>query len=61
MVKGKHKTISNRTQNMWASSELSSCNTASHENTNRPENQKSTLKSYLMKIIESLRRISITH
>jgi hypothetical protein len=33
MVKGKHKTISNRSQNMWASSEHSSLTTASTEYT----------------------------
>ena len=55
MVKGKHKTISNRSQNMWASSEPSSPTTASPEYTNTPENQESVLKSYLMKIIESFK------
>jgi hypothetical protein len=49
MVKGKHKTISNRSQNMWT---LSEPITASPEYTNTPENQESVLKSYLMKIIE---------
>ena len=55
MVKGKHKTISNRSQNMWASSEPSSPTTASPEYTNTPENQEADLKSYLMKIIESFK------
>jgi hypothetical protein len=49
MAKGKHKTISNRSQNTWES----------HHNipeyTNRPENQESVLKSYFMKIIESFK------
>jgi hypothetical protein len=53
MAKGKHKTISNRNQNTWASSEPSSPTTASPEYTNTPENQVSLLKFYLMKIIES--------
>jgi hypothetical protein len=52
MVKGKCKTTSNRSQNMWASSEPCSPNTAISEYTNTPENQESALKSYLMKIIE---------
>ena len=51
MVKGKHKTISNRSQNIWASSEPSSPTTASPEYNNTPENQEAVLKSYLMKII----------
>ena len=55
MVKGKHKTISNRSQNSWASSEPSSFTTAIPECTNTPENQESVQKSYLMKIIESFK------
>ena len=55
MVKGKVKTVSNRSQNTWASSEPSSPTTASPEYTNRPENQESVLKSYFMKIIESFK------
>jgi hypothetical protein len=61
MEKGKCKTITNRSQNMWVSSEPSSPTTASPEYTNTPENQESVLKFYLMKIIESFREISITH
>jgi hypothetical protein len=49
MVKGKCKTISNRSQNMWASPEPSSP-------TNIPQNQESVLKSYLIKIIESFKK-----
>jgi hypothetical protein len=52
MAKGKCKTINNRSQNTWASSENSSTNMASPEYTNTPENQEFVLKSYLMKIIE---------
>jgi hypothetical protein len=55
MAKGKQKTISKRSQNMWASSEPSSPITASSEYTITPENQKSVLKFYLMKIIESFK------
>ena len=55
MVKGKVKTVSNRSQNTWASSEPSSPTTASPEYTNRPEKQESVLKSYLMNKIESFK------
>jgi hypothetical protein len=55
MEKGKGKTISNRSQNTWASSEPSSPIKASPEYTNTPENQKSVLKSYSMMIIESFK------
>jgi hypothetical protein len=55
MVKGKHKTKNNRSQNKCASSEPSSPNTAHPEYTNTCENQESVLKSYLMKIIEFFR------
>jgi hypothetical protein len=51
MVRGKCKTIGNRSQYMWASSKPSSPTTASPEYTNTPETQKADLKSYLMKII----------
>jgi hypothetical protein len=55
MVKGKHKNISNRSQNMWKSSDPSFPTTASPEYTNTPENQESVLKSYLMKVVESFK------
>jgi hypothetical protein len=55
MVKGKLKTISNRSQNTWASPEPSSQTTTSPEYTNIPESKKSVLKCYLMKIIESFK------
>ena len=54
MARDKHKTISNRSQNTWASSERSSP-TASPEYINTPENQEADPKSYLMKIIESFK------
>ena len=54
MTKDKHKTISNRRENMCASSELSSSTTASPEYTNTPEKQESVLKSF-MKIIVSFK------
>jgi archaellum component FlaC len=56
MAKGKHKNISNRSQNMWASSETISPTTAIPEYTNTLENQESLLKSYLMKIIEPFKK-----
>jgi hypothetical protein len=55
MAKGKHKTISNRSKNMWASSKPSSPTTASPEYTNTPENQESVRKTYLMKIVKSFK------
>ena len=53
MVRGKCKTMSNRSQYMWALSKLSSSTTISTVYTNKIENQEADLKSYLMKIIES--------
>jgi hypothetical protein len=55
MVKGKGTTISNRNQNIWASSEIGFPTTASLGYTNTPENQESVLKYYLVKIIESFK------
>jgi methyl-accepting chemotaxis protein len=55
MVKSKGKTIRNRNQNTWASSESSSPTTTSPGYTKTPENQESVLKSFLMKIIESFK------
>jgi hypothetical protein len=55
MVRGKHKTVSNRSQYPWASSEHGSPTTASPEYTNTPENEEGDLKSYLVEIIESFK------
>jgi hypothetical protein len=55
MAKHKHKTISNRNQNMWASSGHSSPTTTSPEYTNTPENQEYVLKFYVVKILESFK------
>ena len=55
MAKGRHKSISNRSQYTWASSEPSSPTTASTEYNNTPENQEADLKSYLINIIESFK------
>jgi hypothetical protein len=58
MARGQHKTISNRSQCTWTSSEPSTSNTASPEYINSPENQEADLKSYL---VSPLKRILITH
>jgi hypothetical protein len=55
VVKGKCKTIINRGQYTWRSSEPSSPTTSSPEYTNTPEKQEADLKSYLKKIIESFK------
>jgi len=52
MVRGKRKTISNRSQYTLSSSEPGSPTRASSGYTNTPENQEAELKSYLMKIME---------
>jgi hypothetical protein len=48
------ESISNRSENMWASSEPTQF--SHHRNT--PENQENVLKYYLMKIIESFKDIN---
>jgi hypothetical protein len=53
MVKGKHKTISNKCQYTLALSEPSSLGTASSGCTNTPENQDADLNFSVMNIIES--------
>jgi hypothetical protein len=55
MMKGKYKTISNRSQNMWESREPSSPTTVSPEYTNTPEKSGSCSKILLMKLIESFK------
>jgi hypothetical protein len=55
MSRGKHKKISNKSQYMGASSELSSPTTASTEYTNTTKNQEADLKSCLIKIRESFK------
>jgi hypothetical protein len=55
MAKDKHKTISKRSQDTWASSEPSSPTTESSEYANTPENQEADIKSYIMEIIESFK------
>ena len=50
MARGKHKTISKRSQYTKASSEPSSPTTADAEYNNTPEDQEADLKYYLIKI-----------
>jgi hypothetical protein len=54
MARGKHKTISNRSQYICASSKPRSPTTASPGYTNTPENQEADIKYYLMKIIKKV-------
>ena len=55
MVKGKPNNTSNRKQGYLATSEPSTPTTASPGHLNKPENQDSDIKSYLMKMIEDLK------
>ena len=55
MLRGKHKTISNRSQYTLASSEPSYPTTAIPGCISTLENQEADLKFYLMKIIESFK------
>ena len=61
MVKGKSKKLTKRNQDHSASSEPSTPTTASTGYPNTPEKQDSDLKSYLMMLVEVLRRTLITH
>jgi hypothetical protein len=60
MAKGKHKILTNRNQEHWASSEHSTPTSASPKYPNTPENQESDLKPCLM-MVKILRRALITH
>ena len=55
MVKGKHKNLTNRNQEHWASSEPSTPTTVSPGYRNIPEKQEADLKSYLMMVVEDLK------
>ena len=61
MVKGKRKNLTNRNQEHWASSEPSTPTTASPGCPNTSEKQDADLNSYLMIVVENLRRALITH
>ena len=55
MVRGKHKSIMNRSQCNLAPSEPSSPTTTRPVYTNTPEKQDADLKAYLIKIIEAFK------
>jgi hypothetical protein len=61
MAKGKCKNLTNSNQEHWASSEPSTPTTVSPGYPNKPEKQDTDLKSYLMMVVEDLRRALITH
>ena len=56
MVKGKQKILTNRNQEHWASSELSTPTTVSPGYPNTPKKQDSDLKSYLMMLVEDFKK-----
>jgi hypothetical protein len=56
MVKGKHKNLTNRNQEHWASSEPSTPTTVSPGYRNIPEKQDADLKSYLMMVVEDFKK-----
>jgi hypothetical protein len=55
-VKGKHKELTNRNQDHWASSEPSMPTTISPGYPNTTEKQESNLKSYLMIVVEDYKK-----
>jgi hypothetical protein len=56
MVKSKHKNLTNRRQDHSPLSEPSTPTSASHRYPNTPKKQDSDLKSYLMMLIEDIKR-----
>jgi transcription initiation factor TFIID subunit TAF12 len=56
MVKGKHKYLTNRNQDHWASSEPNMPTTASPGYPNTHEKQDTNLKSYLMILVEDFKK-----
>jgi hypothetical protein len=56
MVKGKRKYLTNRNQEHWASSEPSTPNTTSPGYPSTPEKQDVDLKSYIMMVVEDLKK-----
>ena len=56
MAKGKHKNLTNRNQEHWASSEPSTPTITSPGYPNTPEKQDMDLKSYLMMVVEDLKK-----
>ena len=55
MVKGKHKNLTNRNQEHWASSEPSTP-TTSPGYPNTPEKQDTDLKPYLMMVVDDFKK-----
>ena len=56
MVKGKHKNLTNRNQDHSPSSQPSTPTSASPGYPNAPEKQDSDLKSYLMMLVEDIKK-----
>ena len=56
MAKGKCKNLTNRNQEHWASSEPSTPTTTSPGHPSTPEKQDPDLKSYLMMVVEDLKK-----
>ena len=56
MAKGKRKNLTNRNQEHWASSELSTPTTVSPGYPNTPEKQDSDLKTYVMMVVEDFKK-----
>jgi hypothetical protein len=56
MVKGKHEKLTNRNQDHSPSSEPSTLTSATPGYSNTPEKQDSDLKSYLMMLVEDIKK-----
>jgi hypothetical protein len=56
MAKGKHKNLTNRNQDHSPSSEPSTLTSASPGYPNTPKKQDSDLKTYLMMLVEDLKK-----
>ena len=56
MAKGKHKNLANRNQDHSPSSEPRTPTSASPEYPNTPKKQDSDLKTYLMMLVEDLKK-----
>jgi hypothetical protein len=56
MVKGKHKDLTNKKQEHWAPSKPSIPTSMSPEYPSTPEKQDMYLKSYLMMVVEDLKK-----
>jgi hypothetical protein len=56
MANGKRKNLTNRNQEHWASSEPSTPTTKSPGYPRTPENQDAGFKSYLMMVVEDLKK-----